>query len=201
MHSPDLRFTRVAVKRWNKPPTDDLFASASTGDILSAPRKSSMDGSDMQKTSSLRSFGSSSESLTSDELQKLQKPLSPLIVSQAKESGKGTDSAAKPESDRSTGVQERAAKPSRSSFVESVLGSIPPISYSSSSSQENILQRKGGEEEAQSTAPVGGQEEQMPEMRQHQKVTEDLFRDSPGPLRPPTLFLDRDIFEVGQIGR
>ena len=50
-------------------------------------------------------------------------------------------------------------------------------------------------------------EEQLTEMRKQQKLTQDLLQgdvvylsemsqDSPAPLRPPTIYLDRDVFEV-----
>lgn len=48
-------------------------------------------------------------------------------------------------------------------------------------------------------------EEQLAEIREQQRMAEDLLqgdlslhtpRDSPRPLRPPTFYLDRDIFEV-----
>ncbi len=158
LNSPDLKFTRVAMKRWNKPVPDDLFASASAGDILGGPRKSSLDGSDLQKASSLMSFGSSSESLGLDDTQRSQKTLSPLVVSRAKQGGGAAESldsvselgAKEPAERGEVGVGEKDSK-HRSSFVQSVLGSIPPMS----SSQEN-LQRKVGEEEAYGTHALGG---------------------------------------------
>ncbi len=274
LQSPDLKFTRVAMKHWSKPIPDELFASASTGDILSAPRKSSLDGSGMQKASSLKSFGSSSESLTFDDSQKLQKPLSPLIVSRAQESSRTRENlesesdSKEPEMTMEEGTKVRQGdRDQRSSFVDSVLASIPPVSCSNSSSQENILRRRdipeegmplqGDKEEvrrrrkgmqsvgtvvtvsyfhsiaplqhthslthtqeasihrqeleAELQAPMSSRlasmermqqsqhqllEGQLVEMRQHQVMEQGLLDDSPGPLRPPTLFLDRDIFEV-----
>ena len=46
-------------------------------------------------------------------------------------------------------------------------------------------------------------EEQLAEMREQQRMAQDLLEgdtesnhDSPKPLRPPTFYLDRDIYEV-----
>ena len=132
LHSPDLKFTRVAKKRWSKPPQllGDLAASASTGNIIS-PREDPK----MQKTSSLHSFGSSSESLSFDNLKRTTSPLSPLVTSQG-EGGSTKGSGILPTEDSTTADEHR------SSFVESILASFPKVNLTetySTSSSENLL--------------------------------------------------------------
>ena len=83
MHSPDIKYTRVAKKRWRKQQKDfdDLSGSASTGDVISSPTFPDFEG---QETASLRSFGSSSGSPT-PQMSRQTSALSPLVISQMKQ--------------------------------------------------------------------------------------------------------------------
>ena len=83
MHSPDIKYTRVAKKRWRKQQRDldDLSGSASTGDVISSPTFPDFEG---QETASLRSFGSSSGSPT-PQMSRQTSALSPLVISQMKQ--------------------------------------------------------------------------------------------------------------------
>ena len=86
MHSPDVKYTRITKRRWRRQPKeqrifDDLSSSASTGDIIRSPI---FPESEMQETTSLRSFGSSSESLNDTQRPNPGSQLSPLVVSQMK---------------------------------------------------------------------------------------------------------------------
>ena len=83
MHSPDIKYTRVAKKRWRKQQRDldDLSGSASTGDVISSPTFLDFEG---QETASLRSFGSSSGSPT-PQMSRQTSALSPLVISQMKQ--------------------------------------------------------------------------------------------------------------------
>ena len=88
MHSPDIKYTRVTKRRWRRQQQeqrvfDDLSSSASTGNII---HSATFPESEIQETTSLRSFGSSSESLKLEDTRRPEpgSHLSPLVLSQMK---------------------------------------------------------------------------------------------------------------------
>ena len=153
MHSPDIKYTRVAKKRWRKQQLDldGLSGSASTGDVISSP-----DFESVPETASLRSFGSSSESPT-PQLSRQTSALSPLVVSQMKQNQlkqeTSEDSVKQLDGSSATIVEQNREdiKRRKPGLLHSVPSDISPIqspdAQSPNSSKEDLLKENVLKEE------------------------------------------------------
>ena len=153
MHSPDIKYTRVAKKRWRKQQLDldGLSGSASTGDVISSP-----DFESVPETASLRSFGSSSESPT-PQLSRQTSALSPLVVSQMKQNQlkqeTSEDSVKQLDGSSATIVEQNQEdiKRRKPGLLHSVPSDISPIqspdAQSPNSSKEDLLKENVLKEE------------------------------------------------------
>ena len=153
MHSPDIKYTRVAKKRWRKQQLDldGLSGSASTGDVISSP-----DFELVPETASLRSFGSSSESPT-PQLSRQTSALSPLVVSQMKQNQlkqeTSEDSVKQLDGSSATIVEQNREdiKRRKPGLLHSVPSDISPIqspdAQSPNSSKEDLLKENVLKEE------------------------------------------------------
>ena len=153
MHSPDIKYTRVAKKRWRKQQLDldGLSGSASTGDVIYSP-----DFESVPETASLRSFGSSSESPT-PQLSRQTSALSPLVVSQMKQNQlkqeTSEDSVKQLDGSSATIVEQNREdiKRRKPGLLHSVPSDISPIqspdAQSPNSSKEDLLKENVLKEE------------------------------------------------------
>ena len=151
MHSPDIKYTRVAKKRWRKQQLDldGLSGSASTGDVISSP-----DFESVPETASLRSFGSSSESLT-PQLSRQTSALSPLVVSQIKQNQlkqkTSEDSVKQLDGSSATIVNQEDIKRRKPGLLRSMPSDISPIqspnAQSLNRSKEDLLKENVLKEE------------------------------------------------------
>ena len=230
--SPDLKFTRIAKKQWKRPVHshlfDDLSSSASTGNIVSTPQSP-----DLPDSSSLQFFGSNEEVISFDKhldqatsdapeeddvkVKRKSQGLLAAVMSDLPPMKAGEDSASNGD-DTTTPVEEMATME-----VLEAVESTPPQLLLLLQDEED-----GGEEgfqgalsdrlaELERLNHKQGErlEEQLAEVREQQKLTQDLLQAGPSSssflsgeepngaslsrmhkLRPPSLQFERDLLEV-----